>query len=120
VIPDLMAPRIDSHRNTPSATSPAAVVWSAAKFSLRIPYRPCDHSRLMAPRAALAAPLVPGVVSVTLTEEDDGWVFVAWSRYDCAPMLPPSEQDRLRRFPTADVALAFFRERYAKDFGTAE
>ena len=66
-----------------------------------------------APRtcAPLAVPLVRGI-SITLIEDENGCAFGSWARSDGIVLLPPSEQDRQRRFATPARAVAFFRQRY--------
>lgn len=67
----------------------------------------------MAPalRAPLAVSLIRGI-SITLIEDKDGCAFGSWARSDGIALLPPSEQDRQRRFATPGAAVAFFRRRY--------
>lgn len=62
-------------------------------------------------RAPLAIPLIPGI-SMTLIEDENGCAFGSWARADGIVLLPPSEQDRQRRFATPQKAVAFFRARY--------
>lgn len=58
-----------------------------------------------------AVPLVEGV-SLTLTDEGDGWRFSAWSRFDGRLLPPPTLVDKSRRFDTDGDAAKFFREHY--------
>jgi hypothetical protein len=64
-----------------------------------------------APHSALGVTLVRGV-GITLVEHDNGWTFGSWARADGIVLLPPSQQDRQRRFPTSEAAVAFFRDRH--------
>lgn len=63
------------------------------------------------PHAPLTVPLIRGI-SITLIEDENGCAFGSWARSDGIVLLPPSEQDRQRRFPTPEAVVAFFRVRY--------
>jgi hypothetical protein len=67
---------------------------------------PAPHTR-----PSLVVPLVQGI-SITLIEDENGCAFGSWARSDAIVLLPPSKQDRQRRFPTPAAAVAFFRKRY--------
>ena len=64
-----------------------------------------------APRSALGVTLVRGI-GITLVEHDNGWTFGSWARADGIVLLPPSKQDRQRRFSTPKQRVEFFRDRH--------
>lgn len=71
----------------------------------------------MAPVPRTRAPLAVSLIreiSITLIEDEPGCAFGSWTRADGIVLLPPSKQDRQRRFATPAAAVAFFRERYNK------
>lgn len=51
------------------------------------------------------------VVSVTFVQDERGWRFSAWSRFEMR-IEPPKREDAERYFATAEEAAAYFAEHY--------